>query len=165
MPKYANTDILEDKETLINLHTRHKGEKERKRIKMLLHLKLNTFRTRDELAKELNISKRTLERWITKYKQEGIAELLSKESRNRESKFINGTIKEELEKRLNSPKGAFTSYVDIQNWLNQEYECDIKYSTLYYFLRNHFKTKLKVPRKSNINKDEQAVAFFKNAEG
>lgn len=163
MPKYATIDIAESLEFLGKLHARYKEERTRKRINMLIHLKENTFRTRQELSDSLSIGKRTLERWVKKYESQGIETFLGKESRNKKSKFINDSIEADLIKKLHDPYDSFTSYVDIQNWLLQEHQCDIKYDNLYYYLRTHFKTKLKVPRKSNINKDDKAVAFFKNA--
>ncbi|MGY0408373.1 MAG: hypothetical protein ACWIPJ_08480 [Polaribacter sp.] len=40
----------------------------------------------------------------------------------------------------------------------------MKYNTLRTYLIRHFKTKIKVPRKSHYKKDDQAIeAFFKTS--
>lgn len=164
MGKYANTQIKESDEELKSLHSKHKEERIRKRINMLRFLKESKFKTRQALADELRVGKRTLERWINIYLNEGLGELLSPIRRNRKSSFISPQAHKALQSRLTDAQSPFTSYKEIQDWLNEEYNTDIKYNNLYYYLTKHFKTKLKIPRKSNVKKDEQAVAFFKNTQ-
>lgn len=165
MGKYANTQVKQSDVELKKLHSVHKEERQRKRIKMLQYLKANKFKTRQELADELRIGKRTLERWVQIYEQEGIDVLLTPIKRDRDSSYISAQVHKELNTKLSDPDKAFISYKEIQHWLEVEYQVQIKYDNLYYYLKKHFKTKLKVPRKSHIKKDEQAVAFFKNARG
>lgn len=162
MGKYANTEVVESEVELKNLLSKYKDERPRRRIRMLLNLKSKTYKTREELADGIGVGKRTLERWIHVYENKGIAFLLFPISRPRTSTFITTQIHEALFNRLSDPKKAFGSYIEMQAWLNAEFGCDIKYENLYYYVRSKFKTKLKVPRKSHINKDEKAEAFFKN---
>ena len=162
MGKYANTEVVESDQTLKKLHAKHKEERLRKRINMLLYLKAKSFKTRQELANALRVGKRTLERWVHIYENQGIAELIVPITRKKKSSFITEQIHEALSARLNNPKDAFTSYKEIQHWLDKEHDVQIKYNNLYYYLKQHFRTKLKVPRKSHIKKDDRAVAFFKN---
>lgn len=163
MGKHANTEVVESDVELKKLLTKNKGERSRKRIRMLMSLKSETYKTRKELADGIGVGKRTLERWIHVYENKGIAVLLAPLSRDRTSTFITKEAHVALLKRLSDPKKAFVSYIEMQVWLKVEFDCDIKYDNLYYYVRTKFKTKLKVPRKSHINKDEKAEAFFKNA--
>jgi len=163
MGKYANTQVFESEKELKRLLSKYKEERPRKRIRMLINLKSKTYKTRKELADGIGVGKRTLERWIHIYKNQGIVVLLAPIKRDKSSSFITHEIHEALLERLSNPKRAFGSYIEMQSWLNSEYGCDIKYENLYYYVRKKFKTKLKVPRKSHINKDEKAEAFFKNA--
>ncbi len=163
MGRQANTQIIESAIELKKLLSKHKEERLRKRIRMLMHLKSNTYKTRIELADEIGVGKRTLERWIHTYENKGIDSLLAPITRRKPSTFITQQIHKALFNRLSDPKNAFGSYIEMQAWLNEEFECNIKYENLYYYVRSKFKAKLKVPRKSHINKDEKAEAFFKNA--
>ena len=68
-----------------------------------------------------------------------------------------------IHRRLTSPKDAFTSYVDLINWIVENYIPNgINYHTVNKYVKRHFGAKLKVSRKSHIKKDENAVDTFKN---
>ena len=51
-------------------------------------------------------------------------------------------------------------YQDAQRWVLENFATDINYHTLRDYMKKHFNTKLKVPRKSHIKKDEQAEENF-----
>ena len=163
MGRKAKIRIIESEVDLKKLLSKYKEERLRKRIRMLMHLKSNTYKTRIELANAIGVGKRTLERWIHTYENKGINALLAPIVRRKSSTFITKEIYSALLQRLSDPKKSFVSYVEMQAWLREEFDCNIKYENLYYYVRVKFKTKLKVPRKSHIKKDEKAVAFFKNA--
>ena len=73
--------------------------------------------------------------------------------------------KEKIAQKLAEPKQAFTSYKQAQDWINETFGVDKQYHAVNKFLKRNFGVKLKVGRKSHIKKDEEAVAFFKNAVG
>ena len=135
------------------------------RIRCLLYIKTGKFKTRQELSDFLGIHKRTMERWISKYKTGGIEQMLHDESKLRESKIITPQIHEGLEKRVKDVQNPFLGYWDAQNWVHQTYGLDIKYQRIREYLIQHFKTKIKTPRKSHVKKDKQAEkAFLKTAD-
>jgi transposase len=106
-----------------------------------------------------------MERWISKYKTGGIEQMLHDESKLRESKIITPQIHEGLEKRVKDVQNPFLGYWDAQNWVHQTYGLDIKYQRIREYLIQHFKTKIKTPRKSHVKKDKQAEkAFLKTAD-
>ena len=68
---------------------------------------------------------------------------------------------EQIRIKLNNPQGAFTSFVDLQKWVDTTLEKGINYNTLRHYVKRHFGAKLKVARKSHINKDKEAGEVFK----
>ena len=67
----------------------------------------------------------------------------------------------ELQLRLNDPTQGFHRYGEIQQWLLQEYEAEIPYSTVHQVVRYRLKAKLKVARPTSIRRSEEAVVSFK----
>ena len=132
-----------------------------KRIKCLLLLKTEKHVYRQDLAKDLMITPRTLERWINKYNQGGLDKLLSFERTKKVSSQITPKIHQALEKRLFDSQNCFLSYKDALDWLNVTYDLQMKYGWFREYLKKHFQTKLKVPRKSHVKKNEQEVISFK----
>ena len=54
-----------------------------------------------------------------------------------------------------------TLYGEIQQWLQAEFDREVKYKTVYKTVRYRLKAKLKIPRPQSIQQDEQAVGLFK----
>ena len=132
-----------------------------KRIKCLFLLKTEKHVYRQDLAKDLMITPRTLERWINKYNQGGFDKLLCFERTQKISSQITLTIHKVFEKRLYDSENCFLSYKEALDWLNTTYDFQMKYEWFRGYLIKHFKTKLKIPRKSHIQKDENEVISFK----
>lgn len=65
-----------------------------------------------------------------------------------------------LKQRLQQLEG-FTSYRQIQQWLEQEFGKTIQYKTVHKTVRYRLKAKLKVPRPRSLEQDEQSVSLFK----
>lgn len=157
--------ILEIKESLEELQSKKTQQTTlpmQKRILALIRLKSNHGETRQDLANSLFINKRTLERWITTYVESGIEVLLQEHTRVKASKIISKEIHKGLGERVNDPKKSFKSYGDAQAWVKSEYGVKITYHWLRKYMIKHFETRVKRPRKSHVNKDDKAVAFFKN---
>jgi len=122
------------------------------------------FKTRKSLTDYLGITSRTGERWVQKYKSKGIEGLLSDEPKNLKSRIITPEIHKGLAKRVNSSEHPFLGYWDAVQWVENEYNIEVQYHNLRRYLIQHFKTKLKTPRKSHYKKDDKAVdAFLKTS--
>jgi transposase len=164
MKKPHELEITESLSELKKFRANQPTLLKQKRIDCLLHLKTSKFKTRQELANHLGIHIRTQERWLTKYREGGLSSLLTDLPNNRPSKIITKEIHNALKSRVNSSDAPFLGYWEAQQWLNEEFGVEIKYHWLRKYLKTHFKTKLKSPRKSHYKKDEQAIeAFFKTA--
>ena len=164
MGRTSELVIKESAEELRIFMKRQSLSKNRDRLLALLHLKENTYSTRDLLCQHLGYSKRSLERWLTTYRTTGLKSLMLREERERKSYIISDEIDEALAKRVNDSEVGFSSYREAQQWVCTEYGLDLKYNTIREYLIRYYKTKIKTPRKSHTKKDAQAVeAFFKTA--
>jgi transposase len=164
MGKKANLDIKESVLELKNMLKKQKTLQTEKRLKSLILIKSGKFETRQAVADYLGIHIRTLERWINYYKSGGLDSMLIDKPKNKQSKIITPAIHQGLSQRVNDSHNPFLGYWDAQNWVKQEYGIDVKYQRIREYLIQHFKTKLKTPRKSHYKKDEQAEnAFLKTS--
>lgn len=158
--KTATLDIVETSAEFASLLSKQKNLIGEKRIKSLIFIKKNKFKTRQEVSDYLGIHIRTLERWIHTYKTTGINEMVHDKPKNKKSKIITNEIHQGLAERVNDPHNPFLGYWDAQIWVNEKYGVDIKYQRIREYLKQHFKTKLKSPRKSHYKKDEEAEKAF-----
>lgn len=163
MGKKAELSISESIEKLEKLYSRQATLQKQKRVLALLRIKRQDDSTREDLANYLGVHIRTLERWIKSYKQGKIAGLVTDLPRRTGSKIITPEIHRGLQDRVNSQKNSFKGYWDAQRWIEKEYGVKVKYQRVREYLIQYFGTKVKTPRKSHVNKDDGAVALFKNA--
>ena len=70
---------------------------------------------------------------------------------------ISALIKEEL----SSPTSGFTSYIDLQQWLQENHLPTVTYRVVHHHATVKLNASLKVARKSHIRKDPAAVEDFK----
>ena len=131
-----------------------------KRVIWLESILCERFKTRKELADYLNISPRTQQRWTKQYVYFGIQGLLTDDPKNIKSRIITQEIHNGLSERVNSSTAPFLGYWEAQSWVFEQYGVEVKYHLLRHYLIQHFKTKLKSPRKSHYKKDEAAEKVF-----
>lgn len=133
------------------------------RVQMLLILKKSgRSLSKIELATILKVNHNTAQIWRKTYFEKGIDGLLFDGRVGFKRSIINSETHQAIEQRLTSPKDAFTSYVDLINWIVENYiPQGINYHTVNKYVKRHFGAKLKVARKSHIKKDPNAVETFK----
>ncbi|MEM6722375.1 MAG: winged helix-turn-helix domain-containing protein [Bacteroidota bacterium] len=169
MGRTRQTEIKESLSTLDSYKQKALNYKASKKLDLLLLISTDTYGTLEEIATHLSISIATLHRWLYKYRAVGINQYLSPEIRDRNSKLITPDIHRALADRLHDPEKSFNGFKDAQDWLKQEFGLDIEYQWLWKYMTTKLEAKLKVPRKTNVHKDEEASAdFFKttvSAEG
>ena len=64
-------------------------------------------------------------------------------------------IQQTLINELNEKEGL-SSYKEIQTWLYTVHDLDVAYKVVHDTVRYRLKAKLKVPRRTNVNKDVEA---------
>ena len=95
------------------------------------------------------------------YRQGGLSQLLSHKKTGFKPSVFTDEEKAELGTLANNPKNGIVGYVELRRWVKEKFDKDVKYITLVKFMERNFKTKVKVARKSHINKDAKAVEAFK----
>ena len=94
----------------------------RKRIDLLLVLKRSEISlSKLELAKVLKINHNTAQRWRNLYFEKGIDGFLLYGRIGFKPSIISKELHLEIQARLNSPKDAFTSYIDLIQWITDNY--------------------------------------------
>ena len=67
----------------------------------------------------------------------------------------------EIEATLNQPENALRGYKELMQWIKEELGKELKYTTVVEYAKGHFKSKIKVMRKSHVLKNEALVSAFK----
>ena len=75
--------------------------------------------------------------------------------------IITPAISAAIKEQLSSPTSAFTSYIDLQQWLQENHLPTVSYRVVHHHATVKLKASLKVARKSHIKKDEDKVESFK----
>jgi len=153
MRKRKNIEIKEDLATLKKLKSEQKSLRMEKRVRALICLKASKFATYQDLANNLFIHIRTLEKWVSAYKTEGIEGFLTPKPKRKGSKIITPQMHEGLRSRVEDPKNPFIGYWDAQSWLNEKYGTVVAYHRVREYLIQHFNTNFKQPRKNHQKKD------------
>ena len=132
------------------------------RLKMLLACKKSKIPlSKNELANLIVANHNSIQTWRKAYILGGITALLTYKKTGFKPSLISLEAHKKIEEKLNSPTDAFRSYKELQQWVDKEFSKGIKYITINHYVKRHFGTKLKVARKSHVNKDIVAEENFK----
>ena len=113
------------------------------------------------VADAIGANHNSVQTWRKLYEQGGIAELLKYEKHKGRPSEISKEEHVLIEKKLNDPKNGLCGYVQLLNWMEEEFNRTFKYNTVLKYSMRHFQSKVKVARKSHIKKDDEAVNTFK----
>ncbi|MFS4418649.1 winged helix-turn-helix domain-containing protein [Maribacter sp. 2307ULW6-5] len=138
-----------------------RGSRQNGRLNFMIMLKENEIPSMSGMAGRLGVTLATLDNWSAIYRGSGLKGLLAPETRGKGSKLISGEVHEALRRRVEDPNDGFRGYWDAHQWVQEEFGIRISYNWLREYMREKFKTRLKMPRKSNVKKDEKAVEVFK----
>lgn len=161
MSRSLHVEIQESAEELREIMNAQTRAKFRERLQILYWIKTEFFNSLQELADHLGRSKSVVVKWLKLYRTQGLNGLLQWNYHGGRRSKISETMVAELQLRLNDPTQGFPGYGEIQQWLLQEYEAEIPYSTVHQVVRYRLKAKLKVARPTSIHRSEEAVVSFK----
>lgn len=132
--------------------TRHPGL--RQRLQLLLLLKDEACCSRQEAAERLLCHRNTIQRWLRLYQAGGLERLLEQKPRGRPpgQQTLPRAVFKALQDRLATEDG-FGSYVEVQRWLEQEYDLEIPYKTVHHIVRYGLQAKLKRARPRHPQKN------------
>ncbi len=135
------------------------------RIKMLIAMKNSGEQgiSKRELMDTVGASSQSIHNWRTAYKNGGMEALLLNGRKGKAGRPSVLTKQEHqmIEQKLHNPKNGLAGFVELQQWIEQQFNKEMKYNTLLKYAIKHFGAKVKVARKSHVKKDEEAVAIFK----
>ncbi len=155
--------ILDIKESEAELkkslnHARHSSQTEK--LQMLWWIKTGQVSEQQEVAHRLGRDTSTITRWLQRYRQEGLGALLTIKTAPGNPPSLPQDVLDSLKDELNRPEG-FSSYGEIVEWLNQEHNLDLKYGTVYNWVRYRLGAKLKVARPKSYKQEQKAIEAFK----
>jgi hypothetical protein len=132
------------------------------RIRMLYLIKSGVTDSTQSLSTHLLVVPRVIQRWKNTYLTGGIDKLLNYEKGKRKSNgVITPSISAVIKEQLSCPTPAFTSYIDLQQWVQENHLPTVSYRVVYHHATVKLKASLKVARKSHVKKDLAAVDIFK----
>ena len=93
-------------------------------------IKTEQVRQHKELSLILGRDGSTVTRWLLPYRQGGLEKLLQVKTAPGAIAKIQGQMLQRLVEKLQCPQG-FSSYKQIVEWLEQEFNVQVKYKTVY----------------------------------
>lgn len=152
---------IKESEKELRVLLKKQPEHLRNRVRMLLELKINGPAGKNDLARIIGVNHNSIQSWRSRYLHGGLKTLLKFKRGGFTPTYFDKKITKEIEKKLNNPSSGFRSYEELRSWIDKEFIPGIGYQTVNKFVKRKFGAKLKVARKSHINKDEKAVKAFK----
>ena len=124
-------------------------------------LKEDRFKTQEQLAEHLGVSIWSLMRWKNVYTTSGLDKMITISNGGKRREVVTLNIHLGLKNKLQDSNNPLLGYNDAIEWVKNNYGITLKYHTLRSYMKRHFKTKLKIPRKSHYKKDDEAIELFK----
>jgi len=133
------------------------------RIKMLIAIKRREpeMLSKNELAKLCKNNHNSINAWRRLYLTGGIEAIMQHHWTGTKSKHISMEHHQQMSEKLSNPTNGLVGYKELLNWVEAEFNISMKYTTLYEYTRRNFKTKMKVSRKSHVQKNEEDLTAFK----
>ena len=158
MPKKITINVKESIKELKGLQKKQPSNYNR--LQMLILIKEGIIVSKDGLAAALNVSNKSVHVWRTRYNEGGIEALLE-DNRGGKQGQITEKVHQKLATRLNNSKDGFKSFIEIQQWLKENFDIQMEYHAVNKYIKRKFGARPKVARKSHIGRDDSAVALFK----
>lgn len=132
----------------------------RPRLKMLLLIGKGLLSTQ-ALAAKTGVSIDSIGNYKKCYAAHGLSVLLQERRGAHKQGAISAEQHQLLKQKLADPKGGITSYKQLVEWINMTFGLCMHYHAVNKYVKRHFHTKLKVGRKTHVQKDPLAAAVFK----
>ncbi len=143
-------------EDLATLQERLRSERDpqlKPRLHLLVLLKSGHVTTRRHAAAHLAVHRNTVTTWLHAYRRGGLSGLLTAKAPGAPAgqKSLPAAVFAQLQARLATPTG-FTSYLEVQRWLYDEFGLTLPYQTVHGIVRYQLQAKLKRPRPNHAKK-------------
>ena len=161
----AKPKIIHIKESLKELKQLQKNQSLTiiKKLFMLIELKKSgpDGISKRQLAKQIGVDPNSIQKWRTIYLKKGITGIITDGRVGFKPSLITKEEHKKIEHKLNQPENALPGYKQLMQWIKDELGKDLKYTTVVEYSKRHFKSKIKVARKSHVLKNEASVNAFK----
>ena len=144
MAKRIDIQIKESELGLLKLQNKQSTILKKSRVKALLLIKQGKVMYTRDLSQKLKYERKTIYNWLKTYKIKGLEGLVTVNSGGNNTRLINEITKSALSKKLADPNITITSYVELLEWVQSNYQPKITYATLYKHCRVHHRSKLKI---------------------
>jgi len=154
---YNLPEISEPAEQLEELVRTERDAQIQRRYHMLYLLKTGEAESRTAAARHLGVHRNTIADWLGLYEEGGLEKLqeIGEPGPDPGQQSIPPDVMEKLKDRLSEPEG-FASYKEIQQWLAEEQDVDLCYSTVHGIVRYDLGAKPKSPRPSHPKKTSRS---------
>jgi len=131
MSRSLRIEIAESAEELREMMNHQARAKFRERLQILYWIKIEFFRSLQELADHLGRSKPVIVKWLKTYRTRGLAALLEWNYRGGRRSTLSDAILDNLQRRLSDPTAGFNSYTEVKHGLCEEQGLEMPYSTVH----------------------------------
>jgi transposase len=138
MSGISKIKIRESIEELRSLLNEQKTSESFQKVQVLYLLKSQQVKTITEVAEIVGKHRVTIQNWLRCYEKEGIEGLLKEKTGGGRKLIIGEEIIEKLREKLEQTS-EFSSYKDIQTWLEKEFQIQVSYDVVYYLVRKKLK--------------------------
>ena len=152
-------NVKESLQELRLMQRQHPGK--HKSLQMLIILKKQGPLSKDRLSTLTGASDKSIHIWRKQYISGGLEQMLKERRGGKKPGKITGAVHDKLAKRLHSPKEGFRSFIEIQQWLLQDFGIEMQYHAVNKYVKRRFGARLKVSRKSHVQKSPADKAVFK----
>ena len=153
-------EIVESAQELLELLKKAENQEVKERVQILYWLKTRQVESVGAIASLTGVHRTTVSRWLSKYRQGGINNLLEKGKSTGRKSLFTPELKTKIIQELEDPQG-FSSYKEVQKWLEIVENVEVSYTGVHKFIRYKLKSKLKVPRPVHSKQGKGAIENFK----
>lgn len=153
-------DITESEANLKQLLRTQKTASAKERIQLLYLLKSGQAQSVECAASLLGRHRVTVQTWLRRYRQGGLAGLLEKKVAPGRVHSIPQWAQDALSKRLQESEG-FNSYGEICQWLESQLGIHSTYKTVHKLVRYRLKASPKVARPQSVDNTDERVETYK----
>jgi transposase len=154
-------NVKEDLDYLNNLRKSSNSHRVKTRILFLLLKQSKQITKQSDLALYLNVSESSIRRWAKVYMESGLEAMLNISNGGKRRMVVTPDVHKGLEEKLKNSSDPLLGYNEALAWVEVHYGKRFKYNTLRTYMKRHFGSKLKIPRKSHYKKEDKAIEVFK----
>jgi transposase len=153
-------EITETEDELKLLLRTQKTASAKERVQLLYLLKSGQAKTVESAAALLGRNRVTVQKWLRRYRQGGLAGLLEHKPHPGRKHSIPQWAQDALNKRLQDPQG-FNSYGEICQWLQTQLGISAPYKTVHQLVHYRLGAAPKVARPQSIDNTDERVDAYK----